>query len=135
MRFLAHRLYLRSATYRTQLVKADLSRLDPAMADFVQGFLGMAQGMTIPAYVDLGYLSRADEARLFVLGLLPAMSKDSPHATGLTVSISHAVRGRNLSPMCWEVYAHIGHEVARKRGIKGVQWGGSLAPWSWSIRP
>lgn len=135
VRFLAHRLYLRSATYRTQRVQANVVDLCPELADFVQGFLGMMESLTIPAICDVGYLSRADEARLYVLGVIDAMSATSPHATGRTVSLCHAVRGRNLSPMCWDVFAHVGKEVAQKRGIKGVQWGGSAAPWSWCITP
>lgn len=133
MRFLAHRLYLRSATYKTQRFEADLSGLHPELADFVQGFLSFMESLGIPAYVDLGYRTRADEARQYVMGILDDLPPSSPHATGLTVSISHAVRRRHMSTMCWDVFAHVGAEVARKRFIQGVQWGGYSAPWSWSI--
>lgn len=134
VRYLAHRLYLRTARYKSQLCTADTARLDPAAEEFQRAFVRHMAGIGIPAYCDVGYLTRADEVGLYVRGESDTLSPALSHASGHVVSLAHGLRGREMDKLCWEVFSHVGHEVAGRLGL-GVQWGGMSAPWQWSIDP
>lgn len=130
MRYLAHRLFLRSARYRDLCHKADTAGLDPLMAEFVQAFQRHMAGLGIPVYVDVAVIKPADAARLYVLGEAADLPSHNPYAIGRAVDIAHAVRGRDLPAICWRIFEHVGLEVASKLGIR-VVWGGHSAPWQW----
>lgn len=132
MRYLAHRLYLRTARYKSQLVSADTARLDPDAEEFVRAFVRHMAGIGIPAYCDVGYLTRADEIGLWVRGESDELFPVFSHASGRVVSIVHSLRGRHMHAQCWNVFAHVGYEVAGKLGL-GVQWGSEETPWLWLV--
>lgn len=131
VRYMAHRLYLRSSRYRDQIHSADTAGLDPDAAEFVQAYMSMMANIGVPVHCDLAFQSRSAGQVAYVLGL-----QDDPErfTTGRAVSIVHSVRGRKLPAICWGIFAHVGHEVAGKLGL-GVQWGGHSAPWQWSVDP
>lgn len=131
VRYMAHRLYLRSSRYRDQVHHADTGGLDPDVAEFVQAFMRMMANIGIPTHCDVAYQTRGAAAAAYVLGL-----QDDPtlFTTGRAVCLVHSVRGRKLPAICWGLFAHVGHEVAGKLGL-GVQWGGHSAPWQWVCDP
>lgn len=131
VRYMAHRLYLRSPRYREALGRVDLSRLDPDAHEFVRGFQRMMANVGIPVLPD-PLLSDRDRQRWYVLGL--SESTGSVFPVRRSVALMHAIYADRLTPVCWSVFEHVGTEVARKQGL-GVQWGGPTAPWQWIIDP
>lgn len=127
MAWLQHRLYLRTGRYKSQLQRADTAALDPDAYEFVRAFQRFMANLGIPVVCDV-YAAPRDEARWFITGLTQVRPSGLP--PGRTVSITHAVRGRDLPPICWRIFEHSGLEVALKLGM-GVQWGGLSAPWQW----
>lgn len=115
---MAHRLFLRSARYRDLRHTAETAGLDPAMAEFVQAFQRHAAGLGVPVHCDVAWIRNEDAARLYVLGQADMLPADNPYAVGRAVDIVHSVRGRKLPPICWDIMAHIGQEVAGKLGLE-----------------
>lgn len=134
VRYLAHRLYLRSSMYRDQVHQADTAGLDPDVAEFVQAYMRFMAGLGVPVHVDVAFRSRADHHRLFVLGHVDDLASAGRFASGRDVAIVHSVRGRSLPAICWGVFEHVGAEVGSRLGLK-VQWGGHAEPWHWSVDP
>ena len=131
VRYLAHRLYLRSARYRDQTHQADTAGLDPDVAEFVQAFMRMMANIGIPTHADIAFQTRGAAAAAYVLGL---QSELDLFTTGRAFTLVHSIRGRKLPAICWGLFAHVGHEVGRKLGL-GVNWGGHSAPWQWVVDP
>lgn len=131
---MVHRLYLRSSRYRDQKWRADTSGCDPDVVEFVKAFMAFMARMGIPTHADVAFVSRATQTRMYVLGQSPHLPGQSPHNTGRAVSLVHSARGRRLPSVAWEVFGHVGHEVAGKLGLR-VQWGGLSAPWQWIVDP
>lgn len=133
VRFMAHRLYLRSSRYKDQQWRADTAGLDPDVFEFWKAFQRYMANCGIPAIADVAYRSRADEARAYVLSESDALP-GSVFNTGRAIAVAHAIYGRDLPRVCWDMYAHAGREVAQRLGL-GVQWGGYVAPWQWVVDP
>ena len=125
VRWMAHRLYLKSARYQQQLWRSDAKRLDPVLAEFVQEYLKYGARLGIPLHCDIA--SSYSERMEYVLGRIPAPVRPSVY-DGTCCSVVHSVRGRDMPALAWDVLAHCGREVAAKL-CSGVQWGGVTAPW------
>lgn len=127
VRWLAHRLYLKSSRYQSQLWRSDAKHLSPVLAEFVQEYANYAARLGIPLHCDIAtsYAERME----YVLGRI--RSPEFPSVfDGTCCSVVHSVRGRDLPDVAWDVLRHLGQEVAAKL-CSGVQWGGRATPWLW----
>lgn len=132
VKWLTARNYLRSSRYRAQCWRANIAGLEPALAEFYTLFQRAMAKLGVPVHADVAFVSKAVQARWFVLGESADLPGQSPYNTGFAVSVVHSVKGRDLPCVAWEVFAHVGREVAAKLGL-GVQWGGVVAPWQWVL--
>lgn len=126
---MAHRLYLRSARYQTQLWRSDQKSLPPILAEFVQEYFKLAARVGIPLVCDIA--SSYAERMEYVLGRIPSPARPSIF-DGSACSVVHAVHGRDVPALASDVLVHLGQEVAAKL-CSGVQWGGSATPWLWRL--
>lgn len=130
VRYLAHRNYLLSPRYRRKLWSQDVRQLKPELSEFADEFRKHMARLGVPVYADI--CSRAGEHRAYVTGRIAKPGPECLYMEGRAVSLVHAVRGRNVNTLCWQVFEHCGLEVAGKLCL-GVQWGGVSAPWLWRL--
>lgn len=54
-----------------------------------------------------------------------------PHVLGYACDMYHSTLGSDMPNICWEIFQHVGEEIAEQQGLN-LLWGGVDRPWSWT---
>lgn len=132
--FMERASYLRSVSYQEKLWVAYRIGGDPELVEFEARFVRRFERLRIPVYCSCFVRTDAEQAALFVQGVTQLRPKESPHNFGKAVHLEHATRGRSLPDRCWELFGHVGFEIASQIGLE-VDWGAKDGgrPWHWQL--
>lgn len=103
---------------------------------FASLFIKRMRGAGIPMFASEMMRDRKRQDELFAQGRSSAPAGMSPHQYGLAVDIIHSKKGWKLTKREWEIYGHIGDEVAQMAGLKiesGKTWTKPWDPAHWQI--
>lgn len=121
--------FLKSPRYQEQQTRALREGAHPDIVEFSRKFVKRLASLGVPAFAHCIVRTEQEQFKLFLDGF----SKDSPEDgfwphMAYAVGIIHSQFGwmDNPSiPHAWELFGHIGKEVALSMGIK-IIWGGDF---------
>lgn len=124
LRYLVNEKFIAGTRYRDQQARADRRGAHPDIIAFERAFVRRMKKLGVPVFAHNMVRNHAQQGRLFVQGVSKARPGESPHNHGKAVDIVHGIRAWEIPRPCWDLFGHIGHEVAKQLGVK-VQWGGT----------
>lgn len=117
------RPFLASQRWQEQQGRAVRDGAHPAILEFERAFIRRMSKLGIPVFASEVMRSAKRQDELHALGNSKARGGRSPHQWGCAVDLVHSVRGWSLSAKEWEIFGHVGEEVAKAKGLK-LNWGG-----------
>ena len=136
LRGLVNKPWLATVRFKEQGLVARREGAHAAILEFEAAFCRRFRKLGVPVYAAAMVVSQAEQARLYVQGLSPSKPGRSPHNWGCAVDLRHALPGLVLTRHQWSIFGHVGHELARARGLELV-WGGSWSsyePEHWELK-
>ncbi|UIB81441.1 hypothetical protein [Flyfo microvirus Tbat2_112] len=106
------------------------------LKDFEKAFVRRMQAVNVPVFAHNMVRTSDEQDALFVRGVSKAKGGQSAHNHGCAVDIIHSLRGWDLTPKEWEIFGHIGKEVAFAQGV-AMEWGGDWKfydPAHWQLK-
>lgn len=95
----------------------------PKVLEFERMLVARLAKMGVPAFTHCVVRSSKAQADAFALGHSKARPGSSPHNFGLAVDVVHSTKGWAMSKLEWQVFGHVGEQLAVQLGIK-MEWGG-----------
>jgi hypothetical protein len=108
----------------------------PDILEFERLFRARMRVLAIPVFAHCVVRDRATQNRHYITGVSQAKAGQSAHNFGCAVDLIHGVHAWNIPRGGWDVFGHVGREVAQRQGI-AVTWGGSWKfydPAHWELR-
>ena len=70
-----------------------------------------------------GLSAGCGQNELHAAGRSNARAGQSPHNYAMAIDVVHSVHGWEVPELCWDIFEHVGKEVAKAAGIP-IEWGG-----------
>lgn len=123
LRGLRSPVFLKREKYQEQQMRANRDGAWQDVIDFERAFIRKLATLNIPAFAHNMVRTPEEQDALFVRGVSRSRGGKSPHNHGLAVDIVHSIYGWELSAQQWEIFGHLGKEVAHTQGVR-IEWGG-----------
>lgn len=123
VRYLRRTPFLDSPRYRAQQWSAAREGASEDLLTFTDAFVKAFAKLGIPVYPKRLFVSDREQGRLFVTGESVERPGESPFNKGLAVEFEHSTK-QELPAVCWELFHHVGDEVAHQHGVD-VWWKGN----------
>ncbi|QCS36990.1 hypothetical protein [Tortoise microvirus 39] len=123
VKYLTAPTFLHSTRHKGQHWRADRNGAHPDIVAFERAFVRRMRKLNIPVFAHCVVRNNATQGRLYATGRTLAKPGESPHNHGKAVDLVHGVRAWDIPRGAWDVFGHVGKEVAHSLGVK-VDWGG-----------
>ncbi|QCS37251.1 hypothetical protein [Tortoise microvirus 75] len=127
---------LRSKKYQEQQWRAIRIGANPQLLLHMRLMVARFKQVGIPVFPSEIVRSHERQNQLKADGFSKASGAKAPHPYGCAYDLVHSVRGWNLSKKQWEVFGHVGKELAIQRNIPMI-WGGDWKfydPAHWQLK-
>jgi len=120
---LQNREYIGSRNWQEQQDRANFAGAHPDIIAFEIAFNRALRKLGIPVFTNECIRSAERQDTLYALGHSKARAGQSAHNFGMAIDLVHSTKGWNVGPRAWDIFGHVGKEVAQARGLK-LTWGG-----------
>lgn len=134
---LTSKVFLRDQSYKRQQWRANRNGAHSDILDFERMFVRAMRKMDVPVFAHNMVRTSDEQDALYVKGVTKAKGGQSPHNYGCAVDIVHGLHAWDIPKKAWDLFGHVGKEVAHKAGIK-IEWGGDWSfydPAHWELHP
>lgn len=118
--------FLSHERYRDQNTRADRVGAHPDIVRFEKAMRKAMAKIYVPVFAHNMVRDAAHQNALYVQGVSLAKAGESPHNYGLAVDIIHSTKAWDMTREQWEIFGHVGKEVAKRQGL-AIVWGGDWA--------
>lgn len=124
LRAMVDRAFLKSERHQGQHWRANREGAHPDILEFERKLIAEFARLGVPLFAHCVVRPSWEQDALKAQGFSKAGAGESPHNFGLAVDLVHGTKGWELTRKQWALVGHVGHEVAKRIGVK-VEWGGS----------
>lgn len=127
--------FLGSEKYQEQQYRADRCGVHPSLLAFETAFVKRLKALGVPVFCHGAKRSYAEQAALYAKGR-SKIPKYGAHTVGGAVDIIHSTKAWEIPKKAWDVFGHIGKEIAVQQSVDLV-WGGDwnfYDPAHWELR-
>lgn len=125
--------FLETPRYRTLQWSADRNGAFEPLVAFERGFCARFRKLGIPVHCREFMRTKAKHEELLRRKLIGYPFGKSPHNFGYAVQLVHSVLGSDMPSICWDIFRHVGEELAEQLSLD-VEWHGPEFPYQWQMR-
>lgn len=115
--------FLKGEKYQEQQWRAVRNGGHPDIIEFEKRLVVRLAKLGIPAFAHNMVRDAAHQNALYVQGVSKSKAGQSPHNYGMAVDVIHSLKAWDMTHDEWNIFGHVGREVAVQQGVK-LTWGG-----------
>lgn len=134
LRWMRRPKFLETAKWRQQQWSANREGAYKPLVAWERAFVNRFRKLGVPVYCQEFVRSKFDHERLLTRKIIGHPFGEGPHNFGYAVRMVHSILGSDMPRICWEIFQHVGEEIAEATALD-LEWCGPEHPASWQMRP